>query len=142
MKMKTLLSIKERVNKGVAFIYSIPVRMRFAVLMLMTGLMTEIVPVFAAENDYDFLKKGGDMFSGFNTAVTKTTASGMKFLKVLGYILLFCLIVTIGIARMQIKNPQQSSENKKKALVGVAAAVLIFGGGSIAIWIATAGDAL
>ena len=92
--------------------------------------------------DYDFLKKGGDMFSGFNTAVTKTTASGMKFLKVLGYLLLFCLIVSIGIARMQIKNPQQSSENKKKALVGVAAAVLIFGGGSIAIWIATAGDAL
>lgn len=117
MKMKTMLSIKERVNKGVAFIYSIPVRMRFAVLMLMTGLMTEIVPVFAAENDYDFLKKGGDMFSGFNTAVTKTTASGMKFLKVLGYLLLFCLIVSIGIARMQIKNPQQSSENKKKALL-------------------------
>lgn len=141
--MKMLNKIKETADKGVVLVYSVPGKICSAVCLLMTVLLKQVSPVFAAGNEYDFLTEGGNgMFDDFINTVNKTAASGLNFFRALGYILLFAAIASVAIGFMVWRNPQETSMNKKKMLVIVAAAVLIFGAGSLASMIAGAGDSL
>lgn len=142
--MKMLNKIKETADKGVVLVYSVPGKICSAVCLLMTVLLKQVSPVFAAGNEYDFLTEGGNgMFDDFINTVNKTAASGLNFFRALGYILLFAAIASAAIGFMVWRSsPQETSMNKKKMLVIVAAAVLIFGAGSLASMIAGAGDSL
>lgn len=139
-----LNKMKTKMDQFCAAAYLLPVKMCSAAMALVGALLMQASPALAAEkgNDYDFLKNGGDMFDGVNDAINKTTSSGLKFLRTLGYVLVFCTIVSIGIGFIVWRNPQESAANKKKILIVVLAAVLVFGVGSIASIVASIGDSL
>ena len=137
-----LSKIKSRLDQMALIMYSLPGKLCSGAAALLGALLLQAAPALAAENEYDFLKKGGDMFDGVNNTVNKTAASGLKFFRTLGYVMVFCTIVSIGIGFIVWRNPQESAANKKKILIAVVAAVLIFGVGSIASIVASIGDSL
>ena len=133
--------MKTKISNYSGMLKDVPAKLCMFPLMLLASLFANSSTAFAKE-DYAFLKNGGTMFNGVKDTVNKTTQSGIKFMTVLGYVCVFCLIVSIGIGFIVWRNPQETAQNKKKILIVVLAAVLIFGAGSVASIVAGIGDSL
>lgn len=99
-------------------------------------------PKTKTDTDFSFLEgKGNGAFDSMTTAVKKTGASGVQFLRVVGIIVLVVAIIIIGYGFM-LKKGSKLDESKEKVVNVVIGAAFVFGALSIAAMFAGFGSSI